>query len=132
MLEAVEVSEGDFLKIGREYAIIKQKQRNHVMLRRFLCSITVFLLTVSIGFAQVVPIPDANLQRALQEELGITPPFTQQNMMRLTQLHAIEKGIADIQGLEFAVHLMSPSTSWTWLPLQMLLTTETSRTKDSA
>ncbi len=75
------------------------------MLRRFLCSITVFLLTVSISFAQVVHIPDVNLQEAIQEELGITPPFTQQNMMRLTQLHAIEKGISDIQGLEFAVNL---------------------------
>ena len=95
MLEAVEVNEGDFLKIGREYAIIKQKQRNYVMLRRFLCSITVFLLTVSISFAQVVHIPDVNLQEAIQEELGITSPFTQQNMMRLTQLHAIEKGIVN-------------------------------------
>ena len=47
------------------------------MLRWFLCSITVFLLIVLIGFAQVVHIPDTNLQRAIQEGLGITPPFTQ-------------------------------------------------------
>ncbi len=75
------------------------------MLRRFLCSLTVFLMTVSIGFAQVVYIPDVNLQEAIQEELGVTPPFTLNHIMRLTQLHAIEKGIADIQGLEFAVNL---------------------------
>ena len=75
------------------------------MLRQFLWNITVFLFTVSIGFAQVVHISDVNLQEAIQEELGITPPFTQQDMTLLTRLHAIEKGIADIQGLEFAVHL---------------------------
>ena len=75
------------------------------MLRRFLCIITVFLLTVSIGFAQIVHIPDTNLQQALQEELGITPPFTQEDMMLLTRLYAIEKGIVNIQGLEFTVNL---------------------------
>lgn len=76
-----------------------------VMLRRFLCSLIVFLLTVSIGFAQVVHIPDTNLQRAIQEELGIPPPFTQKHMTLLTRLHAIDKGIVNIQGLEFAVRL---------------------------
>ena len=75
------------------------------MLRRFLCSCTVFLLTVSISFAQVVHIPDANLQQAIQEELGVTPPFTQAEILRLTRLHAIEKGIVNVQGLEFAVNL---------------------------
>ena len=75
------------------------------MLRQFLCIITVFLLTISIGFAQVVHIPDTNLQQAIQEELGITPPFTQEDMTLLTRLYAIEKDIVNIQGLEFAVHL---------------------------
>ena len=78
---------------------------SHVMLRRFLCSFIVFLLTVSIGFAQVVHIPDTNLQRAIQEELGIPPPFTQKHMTLLTRLHAIDRGIVNIQGLEFAVRL---------------------------
>ena len=68
------------------------------MLRRFLWHITVFLLTVSISFAQVVHVPDTNLREAMQEELGIPPPFTQQNMMQLTRLHAIEKGVANIHG----------------------------------
>ncbi len=75
------------------------------MLRRLLCNVTIFLLTVSIGFAQVVDIRDVNLQQAIQEELGITPPFTQEHMIRLTRLHAIERGIVNIQGLEFAVNL---------------------------
>ena len=75
------------------------------MLRQFLCSLTALLLAMSIGFAQVVHIPDANLQQAIQEDLGVTPPFTQEDMMQLTRLHAIEKGIVNIQGLEFAVHL---------------------------
>ena len=75
------------------------------MLRWVFCNIIVFLLTVSMGFAQVVYIPDVNLQRAIQEELGIAPPFTQKQMMRLTRLNATDKGIMKIQGLEFAVHL---------------------------
>ena len=65
------------------------------MLRRFLCSITVFLLTVSIGFVQVVHVPDVNLQRVIQEELEITPLFTQNHMTRLTLLHAIDKGVVN-------------------------------------
>lgn len=78
---------------------------SHIILRRFLWSITVFLMIVSSGFAQVVHIPDTNLQRAIQEELGVVPPFTPEDMTHLTKLHAIEKGIVSIQGLEFAVRL---------------------------
>ena len=51
--------------------------------------------------------PDANLQQAVREtlELPVDEPLTKEKMLQLTRLHAIEKGIANIQGLEFAVHL---------------------------
>ena len=51
--------------------------------------------------------PDSNLRQAVHEalELPIDDPLTKEKMLQLTQLHAIDKGIVDIQGLEFAVNL---------------------------
>ena len=50
---------------------------------------------------------DANLRQAVREalELPADEPLTKEKMLQLTRLHAIEKGIVNIQGLEFAVHL---------------------------
>ena len=56
-------------------------------------------------------LPVLIMQRALRavvrEELGLSNvvPLTKDNIKQLTRLHAIEKGIVNIQGLEFAVNL---------------------------
>ena len=52
--------------------------------------------------------PDPALRVAVRGDLGLLPgvPLTKDNIKQITRLHAIEKGIANIQGLEFAVNLM--------------------------
>ena len=51
--------------------------------------------------------PDPALRQAIREELKLPAdaPLTKEKMRQLTRLHAIEKGIVNIQGLEFAVNL---------------------------
>ncbi len=51
--------------------------------------------------------PDPNLRQVVGEvlELPADEPLTKEKMLQLTRLHAIEKGIVNIQGLEFAVNL---------------------------
>ena len=51
--------------------------------------------------------PDANLRQAVREalELPADKPLTKEKMQQLTRLHAIDKGIVNVQGLEFAVNL---------------------------
>ena len=57
--------------------------------------------------AQVVEIPDPNLEKAVREALELTDnaPLTQQEMLKLTLLHAGDRGIADLTGLEYATNL---------------------------
>ena len=52
-------------------------------------------------------IPDANLAAAIRETLGLPPgaPLTEQTMLDLTQLHAPNRGISDLTGLEHAINL---------------------------
>ena len=51
--------------------------------------------------------PDANLRQAVREALALPAdePLTKEKMRQLTRLHAIDKGIVNVQGLEFAVNL---------------------------
>ena len=51
--------------------------------------------------------PDPNLRQAVREalELPADEPLTKEKMLQLTKLHAIDKGITNIQGLAFAVNL---------------------------
>ena len=51
--------------------------------------------------------PDPALRQAIREELKLPTdePLTKEKMLQLTRLYAIEKGIVNIQGLEFAVNL---------------------------
>ncbi len=71
----------------------------------FLVAVTLLITTTAV--AQVVNIPDANLERAIQEELGIpaAAPVTQPEILQLTGLTATEIGIADLTGLEHAANL---------------------------
>ena len=51
--------------------------------------------------------PDPNLRQTVREtlELLVDEPLTKEKMQQLTRLHAIDKGITNIQGLAFAVNL---------------------------
>ena len=52
--------------------------------------------------AQIVEIPDPNLERAIREELGLSSelPITQQEMLRLTSFAAEVTQVEDLTGLE--------------------------------
>ena len=57
--------------------------------------------------AQIVEIPDPNLERAIREELGLSSelPITQQEMLRLTSFAAEVTQVEDLTGLEYARNL---------------------------
>ena len=75
---------------------------------RFLVLLVVATLLIAQPIsAQVVDIPDPNLERAIQEELGIPleARVTQPELLQLTGLAAAEIGITDLTGLEHATNL---------------------------
>ena len=76
---------------------------------RFLVLSVVATLLISQAAAQVVEIPDPNLESAIRETLNIpdNSPITQQEMLRLTELNARQKQIADLTGLEYAINIRS-------------------------
>ena len=57
--------------------------------------------------AQVVDIPDPNLEKAIRETLELPngTPITQQQILQLTRLEAKEKQIENLTGLEYATNL---------------------------
>ena len=57
--------------------------------------------------AQVVEIPDPNLDRAIRQELGLSAEVsvTQQEMLRLDKLTARDAEIEDLTGLEYAIRV---------------------------
>ena len=61
--------------------------------------------------AQVVEIPDPNLETAIREALKLPEhlPITQQEMATLAELSAWKKGITDLTGLEHATNLQVAS-----------------------
>ena len=75
---------------------------------RFLVfAITSILLIAQPVSAQVVEIPDPNLESAIRETLNIPngTAITQQELLRLTWLDARERGITNLTGLEYATNL---------------------------
>ena len=70
-------------------------------------------LDVEIDFSRldelniVVEIPDPNLERAIREVLSLSDsiPLTRGIMLQLTRLEAINSGITDLTGLEYATNL---------------------------
>ena len=77
---------------------------------RFLILAIAVTFFVAQASAQVVEIPDPNLESAIREELNLPDgnPITQQEMLRLTQLDAGgDRGITDLTGLEYATNLKS-------------------------
>ncbi len=70
-------------------------------------SLIILIYWCSTTPAQVVDIPDPNLESALREELNLPDeiPLTQQEMLRLTRLGASQREIERLDGLEHAVNL---------------------------
>ncbi len=68
--------------------------------------ICLFLLCSS-AIAQIVEIPDPNLAAAIRDNLGLNPnePIQQEDLLRLTSLEAIDRGIKDLTGLEYMTNL---------------------------
>ena len=75
--------------------------------RRLAFLVAAILLITTTAYAQIVDIPDPNLERAIQEGLGIPAeaPVDRQELLRLTSLNATEKNIIDLTGLEHAANL---------------------------
>ena len=75
--------------------------KRHYALR--LCFSFSLILTTN-TFAQVVKIPDPNLESAVREQLLLPPgtPITQQDMLRLDRLYAADAQIESLTGLEYA------------------------------
>lgn len=73
-----------------------------------VCSFIVFIYWCSTVSAQVVDIPDSNLETAIREELNLPNaiPLTQQDMLRLTSLEARDSEIKYLTGLEDATNLI--------------------------
>ena len=86
-----------------------------IQFKTFRYSLGILIISAALcGFwqsanAQVVKIPDPNLERAIREKLGLSSefPITQQEMLRLRDLHAEQRGITDLTGLEYATNLKS-------------------------
>ena len=69
--------------------------------------VAAILLIVQPVSAQVVDIPDPNLKQAIRETLQLPDgqPITQQQMLQITVLTAVDKDISDLTGLKYATNL---------------------------
>ncbi len=80
--------------------------KQHIFLSIIALSTTFFLAPLSTS-AQVVSIPDANLRAVINETLDKpeNARITREEMQTLTELHADNRGITDLTGLETATNL---------------------------
>ena len=84
-----------------------------IRFKTFRYSLGILIISAALcGFwqranAQVVEIPDPNLERAIREELGLSSevPVTQQEMLLLDKLTARDAQIEDLTGLEYAIRV---------------------------
>ena len=78
-----------------------------ILARCCVCSFIIFTYWCSPVSAQVVDIPDPNLESAIREELNLPNEIslTQQEMLRLIRLDAGNQEIKDLTGLEHATNL---------------------------
>ena len=74
---------------------------------RCLCTFIALCIWGGVASAQVVEIPDPNLESAIREALQppARQPITEQNMAQLEVLNAKSSHIVDITGLEYATNL---------------------------
>ena len=78
------------------------------LVRCCVCSFIILIHWCSTISAEVVDIPDPNLESAIREELSLPDqvPITQQEMLRLEHLDAGgDRGITDLAGLEYATNI---------------------------
>ena len=75
--------------------------------RCFLVFAVAATLLISQVSAQVIEIPDLNLQAAIRKTLEFPPdkPITKQDMEQLTRLTAWNRNITDLTGLQHAAFL---------------------------
>ena len=80
-----------------------------MLVRRLYALITALTLLASLATAQVVNIPDQNLNRLVRQELNVPrdAPLLQEDMLRLTHMHWSRERIADLTGIEHAVNLVT-------------------------
>ena len=66
-----------------------------------------FVVWVQLASAQEVSVPDKNLEKAIRQalELPVGRALTQQEMLRLERLSALDSEITDLTGLEHATFL---------------------------
>ena len=84
-----------------------------IRFKTFRYSLGILIISAALcGFwqranAQVVEIPDPNLERAIREDLGLSSgvPITQQEMLQLTGLADRHAEIEDLTGLEYAIRV---------------------------
>ena len=84
-----------------------------IRFKTFRYSLGILIISAALcGFwqrahAQIVEIPDPNLEQAIRQELGLSSevPITQLEMLRLRKLHAEQRDITDLTGLEYATNL---------------------------
>ena len=84
-----------------------------IRFKTFRYSLGILIISAALcGFwqranAQIVEIPDPNLERAIREDLGLSSgvPITQQEMLQLDKLADRHAEIEDLTGLEYAIHV---------------------------
>ena len=78
------------------------------LVRCCVCSFIILVYWCSSVSAQVVDIPDPNLETAIREQLNLPDEIhlTQQEMLRLTGLGAENREIKNLTGLEYATNLI--------------------------
>ena len=88
--------------------VFKEKTMN-IFTSCCLCTFVALCSWGGVAFAQIVEIPDPNLERAIRErlELPTDVPITQQEMLRLTGLAAEVAEVETLIGLEYATNLKS-------------------------
>ena len=79
------------------------------MLHRIYALITALTLLATLANAQVVNIPDPNLNRLVRQKLGIPQgvPILESDMLQLTHMRWSEEGIHDLTGIEHATNLVT-------------------------
>ena len=77
------------------------------MMKYFSILLTILIASLSFSYSDAVTIPDANLDIAVREALGLdlTDPIPQNKLEELESLDVTEKGIKDLTGIEKAIGL---------------------------
>ena len=85
-------------------SVFDAKKTMNIFTSYCLCAFITLCSWGGVAFAQIVEIPDKNLERAIREELGLSSevPITQQEMLRLSGLRSQEGQIENLTGLEYA------------------------------